>query len=75
MERADLISKNFAEQFKAKLQEKQQKRATGKLPLAAQADFSYLVQLATGKTQLPEDPVRRKIVLSMLKKVARVYLS
>ncbi|KAE9393743.1 hypothetical protein BT96DRAFT_828770, partial [Gymnopus androsaceus JB14] len=57
VERADVISKNFAEQFKAKLQEKQKKQALGKLPLVAQADFVYLVHLATGKAQLPEDPV------------------
>ncbi|KAE9388067.1 hypothetical protein BT96DRAFT_1075725 [Gymnopus androsaceus JB14] len=74
IERADVISKNFAEQFKVKLQEMQKKQALGKLPLVAQADFVYLVHLATGKAQLPEDPVRWKVVLGMMKKVVKVYL-
>ncbi|KAJ3753736.1 muts domain V-domain-containing protein [Lentinula raphanica] len=75
VERADVISKSFAEQFKAKLQEKQKKRASGRLPLVAQADFAYLIQLASGKVQLPDDQTRRKTVLSMMKKVARTYVA
>ncbi|KAJ4482025.1 muts domain V-domain-containing protein [Lentinula aciculospora] len=75
VERADVISKNFAEQFKAKLQEKQKKRPSGRLPLVAQADFAYLVQLSIGKVQLPEDQVRRKVVLSMMKKVVQTYIA
>ncbi|KAJ3722105.1 muts domain V-domain-containing protein [Lentinula guzmanii] len=75
VERADVISKSFAEQFKAKLQEKQKKRASGRLPLVAQADFAYLIQLATGKVQLPDDQTRRKVVLSMMKKVAQTYVA
>ncbi|KIK54062.1 hypothetical protein GYMLUDRAFT_49011 [Collybiopsis luxurians FD-317 M1] len=75
VERADLISKNFAEQFRAKLKEKQKKRASGKLPLVAQADFAYLVQVAMGKVKLPEDEERRKGSLEMMRKVVRAYAS
>ncbi|KAJ3932313.1 MAG: muts domain V-domain-containing protein [Lentinula lateritia] len=75
VERADTISKSFAEQFKAKLQEKQKSRALGRLPLVAQADFAYLVQLATGKVQFPEDHAKRKVVLSIMKKVAQTYIA
>ncbi|KIK54037.1 hypothetical protein GYMLUDRAFT_249807 [Collybiopsis luxurians FD-317 M1] len=75
VERADLISKNFAEQFRAKLKEKQKKRASGKLPLVAQVDFAYLVQVAMGKVKLPEDEERRKGGLEMMRKVARAYAS
>ncbi|KAF9069417.1 muts domain V-domain-containing protein [Rhodocollybia butyracea] len=75
VKRADVISKNFAEQFKAKLEEKQKTRVSGRLPLVAQADFTYLIQLATGKVQLPEDPVRRKVIMSMMKKVVQTHVA
>ncbi|KAF5351341.1 hypothetical protein D9758_008002 [Tetrapyrgos nigripes] len=75
VERAEVISKNFAEQFKEKLQAKQQKSASAKLPLTAQADFAYLVKLASGQLTMPDDPARQKAVLSLLKKVVQKYIS
>ncbi|KAK0489289.1 muts domain V-domain-containing protein [Armillaria novae-zelandiae] len=60
VERADLVSKKFAQQ------QKQSQRATSRLPLVAQADFAYLYGLATGKIELPQDPMRQKLVLTLL---------
>lgn len=74
VERADLISKKFALQFKERLQEKQKNNAASKLPLVAQADFAYLFKLATGHLQLPENPVRQREVLARLKNTVRSYV-
>lgn len=74
VERADLISKKFAEQFREKQREKQSKQATSKLPLVAQADFAYLFKLASGEAKMPEDPARKKVVLKMLKETVRRHL-
>ncbi|THV02566.1 DNA mismatch repair protein Msh6 [Dendrothele bispora CBS 962.96] len=75
VERADVISKNFAQQFKEKLQAKQEKSASARLPLTAQADFVYLIKLASKQLTMPEDPVRQRQVVAMLKKVAQKYVS
>lgn len=75
VERADVISKKFAEQFKERLQLKQQTDASSKLPLVAQADFAYLFKLATGKLELPSNPARLKHLLPLLKDTARRYVS
>ncbi|KAI3597469.1 dna mismatch repair protein msh6 [Moniliophthora roreri] len=74
VDQAEVISKNFAKQFQEKQQAKQLKRASSKLPLVAQADFVYLVNLAMGQVQLPEDPVRKRQVLKMLKDVTAKYV-
>ncbi|KAF9010212.1 muts domain V-domain-containing protein [Cyathus striatus] len=74
VERAELISKNFAQQFKQRLQKKQKEDASSRLPLFAQADFSYLFKLATGQLKLPDDSVRRREVIMRLKQTARHYL-
>lgn len=74
VERADLISKNFAQQFKEKQEDKKKTSASSKTPLVAQADFAYLFKLATGQIQLPGDPVRRIEVLSRLKETVKRYV-
>ncbi|EPS94078.1 hypothetical protein FOMPIDRAFT_1170017 [Fomitopsis schrenkii] len=73
VERADVVSKDFALQFKEKIEGKRSK-ASGRLPLVAQADFAYLYKLATGKVELPENPVRQREVLRILKGAVKGYL-
>lgn len=73
VERADTISKDFARNFKDKIEGKKNK-ATGRLPLTAQADFAYLHALATGKIELPEDKVRQREVLMGIKRAVQSYL-
>ncbi|KAJ7093127.1 muts domain V-domain-containing protein [Mycena epipterygia] len=74
VERADVISKKFAQQFKEKLMDRQKNDATGRLPLVAQADFAYLFALGTGRIELPADPTRCKEVLARLKKTVQCYV-
>lgn len=74
VERADVISKTFAQQFKEKLQTKKKHDASSRLPLVAQADFTYLFKLATGQLELPENPVRRQEILNRLKETVQRYL-
>ncbi|KAF8815726.1 DNA mismatch repair protein Msh6 [Phlegmacium glaucopus] len=74
VKRADLISKDFAKQFKEKLQIKQEQSASSKMPLVAQADFAYLFKLGVGELKLPENTLRRKETLVRLKEIARCYL-
>ncbi|TFK38050.1 DNA mismatch repair protein msh6 [Crucibulum laeve] len=74
VERADVISKKFAQQFKERIKNKQKSDASSKLPIYAQADFAYLVKLAAGQFSLPEDPIRQKEVLMRLKATARRYV-
>ena len=74
VERADIVSKNFAQQFKEKMTNSRKNDATGRLPLAAQADFAYLLGLTTGKIEMPADASRRKQVLARLKKTVLCYV-
>ncbi|KAJ7470392.1 muts domain V-domain-containing protein [Mycena latifolia] len=74
VERADLISKKFAQQFKEKSLERQKNNAAGRLPLAAQADFAYLFGLGTGKIEMHADLTRRKEVLARLRKTVQCYV-
>lgn len=74
VKRAEVVSNDFARQFKEKLEGKQQKAATSRLPLVAQADFVYLYGLATGKLQMPENPVRQREVLMGLKETVKKYI-
>ncbi|KAF8184994.1 muts domain V-domain-containing protein [Mycena galopus ATCC 62051] len=74
VDRADIISKKFAEQFKQKLLDRQKHDATSQLPLVAQADFAYLFGLGTGKIEMPSDPSRCKEVLARLKRTVRCYI-
>ncbi|GBE83778.1 DNA mismatch repair protein [Sparassis crispa] len=66
VKRADVVSKDFAMQFKEKIEGKKN-QAAGRLPLVAQADFAYLYKLATGKCEMSEDKVRQREVLKGLK--------
>ncbi|KAJ7719604.1 muts domain V-domain-containing protein [Mycena olivaceomarginata] len=74
VERADVISKKFAEQFKQKLLDRQTHDAARRLPLVAQVDFAYLFTLGTGKIAMPSDPTRCKEVLARLRKTVRCYI-
>jgi DNA mismatch repair protein MSH6 len=69
-----LVSVDFARQFKERLEGKQKKSASSRLPLVAQADFVYLYRLATGATEMPEDPVRQIEVLKRMKEIAKCYI-
>ena len=66
VERAEVVSRDFAKHFKEKIEGKKNK-ASGRLPLVAQADFAYLYKLATGAIEMPQDAVRRREVLKVLK--------
>jgi DNA mismatch repair protein MSH6 len=74
VERADSVSKDFAQQFKERLQVKKAKEGAAKLPIVAQADFTYLFKIATGQLPMPADPVRQKEVLVRLKETVRRYV-
>ena len=74
VKRADLISKDFAKQFKEKLQIKQEQCATSKMPLVAQADFTYLFKLGVGELKLPENALRKKETLWRLKEIVGCYV-
>ncbi|KAI0761142.1 DNA mismatch repair protein Msh6 [Irpex lacteus] len=68
VERADVVSKDFAKQFKEKIEGKRKNNTVGgRLPHTVQADFAYLFKLATGRCQLPDDPVRKREVLKIMK--------
>ncbi|TCD63485.1 DNA mismatch repair protein msh6, partial [Steccherinum ochraceum] len=67
IERADVVSKDFARNFKEKIEGKRQTDKTSSLPLVSQADFTYLFNLATGKACLPEDGLKKRRVLRGLK--------
>jgi DNA mismatch repair protein MSH6 len=67
VERAEAISKDFASKFAEKIEGKRKKSASSRLPIDAQADFSYLYKLAAGKCDLDADVVRGREVLKGLK--------
>ncbi|KAH7886999.1 muts domain V-domain-containing protein [Phlebopus sp. FC_14] len=71
--RAEVVSEDFAKQFKARMDGKK-KLLSSKLPLVAQADFKYLLALATGKAKLPEDSYRQQQLLKGLKATVRSYI-
>ncbi|KAG6836841.1 hypothetical protein H0H93_002521 [Arthromyces matolae] len=72
VERADVVSKHFAQQFKERMQAKKMKNS-GRLPIEAQADFAYLYKIATGLSALPDDLVLRREVLLGLKATVQQY--
>jgi DNA mismatch repair protein MSH6 len=74
VKRADTISEIFAKQFKERLQLKKKQDGSLRMPIVARADFAYLFKIATGQLQLPDDPVRQKQVLAMLKNTVRRYV-
>ena len=67
VERADVVSKDFARNFKEKIEGKKKTDKTSSLPLDAQADFTYLFNLASGKTSLPEDAVKKRTIIRGLR--------
>ena len=67
IERAEIISKDFASKFKEKIEGRRKQSASSRLPIDAQADFAYLYKLAGGKCELDGDGVRRREVLRVLK--------
>lgn len=71
--RAEVISQDFAKQFKARIDGKK-KQLASKLPLVAQADIKYLLSLASGGTKLPDDPYKKRELLTVLKNSVRAYL-
>ncbi|KAI6168433.1 DNA mismatch repair protein Msh6 [Pisolithus thermaeus] len=71
--RAEVISSDFAKQFKARI-DGQKKLLASKLPLVSYADFKYLLALANGDLHLPQDPYRQQQLLGRLKAAIRSYL-
>ncbi|KAI0251081.1 muts domain V-domain-containing protein [Lactifluus subvellereus] len=67
VERAEIISKDFASKFKEKIEGKRKNSASARLPIDAQADFAYLHKLVVGECELDGDVVRRREVLKGLK--------
>ncbi|KZO95305.1 DNA mismatch repair protein Msh6 [Calocera viscosa TUFC12733] len=70
VERAEEISKDFAHQFEKKMAS----RRTSTIPIDLQADFAYLVKLATDSVKLDEDPVRAREVLAIIQRTAAMNL-
>lgn len=73
VERAEVVSKQFAKQFKERLELKQKKNASAQIPLNIQADWVYLVKLATGEEKLGDDAKGRE-VLERLKSVFKSFV-
>lgn len=71
IKRAEVISTDFARQFKARIEG----RKTSTLPLVAQADFSYLMRLATGKENLPQNALRKRLIMRSLRDAAARYVA
>lgn len=71
--RAEVISEDFAKQFKERIDGKR-KLLRSQLPLVAHADFQYLLSLANGDLGLPQDPYKQSQVLKRLKAAIRSYL-
>ncbi|KAI0087410.1 DNA mismatch repair protein Msh6 [Irpex rosettiformis] len=75
VERADVVSKDFAKQFKEKMEGKRMSSSTSKrLSHEVEADFAYLFKLATGKCKLPDDPVRKGNILRIMKSSVGSFL-
>lgn len=74
VDRAQVISETFAAQFREKQKAKRQADARSQLPLVAQADFTYLVNLAVGKVHLSADGARQRRILKMVKNIAATHL-
>ncbi|KAG6377351.1 muts domain V-domain-containing protein [Boletus reticuloceps] len=72
--RAEVISTDFAKQFKARIDGKK-KQLASKLSLVAQADFKYLLALANGDSKLPDDPYKKRELLKVLKKSVKGCLA
>jgi DNA mismatch repair protein MSH6 len=58
VDRAEIISKDFASKFKERIEGKRKNSASARLTIDAQADFAYLYKLASGECELEVDVVR-----------------
>ncbi|KAI0049216.1 DNA mismatch repair protein Msh6 [Auriscalpium vulgare] len=67
VQRAEVVSKDFADKFRAKMEGRRQRSAATQLPIDAQADFAYLYGLVKGKLELDANPVRQREVLRGMK--------
>ena len=74
VQRAEIVSQDFAKQFKEKMEGGKKSKAVSTMPLAVQADFAYLFSLTLGRASLPEDAVRRRETLKSLKASVNSYL-
>lgn len=70
VKRAEIISTDFAQKFKERIEGKR----TTNLPLYAQADFVFLSKVARGDIKMPEDPVKRREVINILRRAVGRYL-
>ncbi|KAG1753520.1 uncharacterized protein EDB91DRAFT_1098327 [Suillus paluster] len=75
VKRAEIVSDDFAKQFKAKIDDRKKKSLASRLPLVAQADFAYILSLAMGNLKLPDDPFKQRELLKGLKQAVRSYVS
>lgn len=73
VQRAEVVSKQFAQQFKERLELKQKKNASAKMPLNLQADWAYLVKLAGGEVK-SDDRIKSREVLERLKDVVKSFV-
>ena len=71
VDRADVVSTDFAKQFKEKIEGR---RKQDRLPLVLQADFAYLIGLVSEKEKLPGDKAKAQEVLRGLKEAVRMGL-
>ncbi|EGO03735.1 hypothetical protein SERLA73DRAFT_119383 [Serpula lacrymans var. lacrymans S7.3] len=67
VKRAEVVSEDFAKKFKARLEGKQKASASLRLPHVVQADFVYLLNLASGKERIPDDAFMQRQLLKGLK--------
>jgi DNA mismatch repair protein MSH6 len=73
VERADVVSKQFAKQFKERMELKQKANASSRMPLNIQADWAYLVKLAAGEIKFGDD-AKAKEVLERMKGTVKSFL-
>jgi DNA mismatch repair protein MSH6 len=70
VKRAEVISTDFAKKFKERIEGKR----TTTLPIYAQADFAYLTKLARGEIKLPDEPVKKREIMSVLRSAVGKYI-
>ena len=58
VDRAEIISKDFASKFKERIEGKRKNSASARLTIDTQADFAYLYKLVAGECELDVDVVR-----------------
>jgi len=73
VERADVVSKQFAKQFKERMTLKRKANASSRVPLNVQADWVYLVKLALGHEKL-DDGAKGREVLERMKETVKSFL-